>query len=278
MLVRAVESCLSQVGVDLLELIVVDNQSSPENMLDESQIADGHLKTRLQLHRQEQNLGVAGGRSYAAHAAKGDYLFFLDDDAILTNEYALRDLVHVMDSNPDLAVIAPEVFEPQSKRYIRGPLDRSGKWALTFVGGAHMIRRAAVKPYGSLYPEALHFGSEELFLSMLLWNDGWRIQYRPSVRVEHWPPDAGNYTGSARDLQILASSFTVRRLVLPRALLPVSIIMLGIRLLRNGLLTRSGVSSWLQLYRERYDPADRRPVKFATYVHLLIRFRSLELV
>jgi GT2 family glycosyltransferase len=79
---RAVESLLEQDYSDY-ELIVVDNASDDESLariLDSPRVEASPL--RLRVVRLARNSGCAGGRNAGIQAANGEYLAFLDSDAV----------------------------------------------------------------------------------------------------------------------------------------------------------------------------------------------------
>ena len=78
-LLGAVRSVWKLPGEDLYEIIVVDNGSEDETS---ARITQQYPDIRLV--RLEANQGVAQGRNIGAQAARGEFLIFIDDDAVLT--------------------------------------------------------------------------------------------------------------------------------------------------------------------------------------------------
>ncbi len=73
---------------DIFELILVDNGNTPEARHQLSQLVMTHDKVRLlQGHG---NIGFAKGCNYGATLATGDFLLFLNPDAVIKPETALR--------------------------------------------------------------------------------------------------------------------------------------------------------------------------------------------
>jgi GT2 family glycosyltransferase len=86
-----------------VETIVVDN-ASEEN-------PEGFLKKHypeVKFIRNEQNLGFAGGNNPGIRASSGDFLFFLNNDAELT-ESAIETLLALFGSVPHLGAVSPKI-------------------------------------------------------------------------------------------------------------------------------------------------------------------------
>ncbi|MFT6357046.1 MAG: GT2 family glycosyltransferase [Saprospiraceae bacterium] len=58
--------------------------------------------------RSEENLGFAGGNNIGIRESNGEYFFFLNNDAVLTNG-ALEKMLALFDSNPKLGIVSPKI-------------------------------------------------------------------------------------------------------------------------------------------------------------------------
>lgn len=94
----AVESLLAQEDV-ALDLIIVGNGWNPK-----SEFPDLHT-----LHL-EENLGIPAGRNAGAKEVSGKYLFFLDDDVLLSDRRTLVKMKELMHSRPEIGLIQPRVI------------------------------------------------------------------------------------------------------------------------------------------------------------------------
>ncbi len=84
-----------------LEIFVVDNASreNPQSFL-------AQHYPEVKCIRSEQNLGFAGGNNLAVQQAKGDFLFFINNDTEIT-EGCLKRLVATFDNQPKAGLVSP---------------------------------------------------------------------------------------------------------------------------------------------------------------------------
>lgn len=179
----ALESLLSQRDIDLDVVLLGNGWDPAENPWP---FPDG-----VRTIYAPENLGIPEGRNVAAKEARGDYLFFYDDDATLPNDHVLIDMVTEMDKDPRNAVIGPLGQDPTGKptprRWIpRLRVDGGGRPgpATWFLEGIHMSRRVAFEQVGG-WPGHFFYGHEGIDLAWRLIDAGWVIQYVPSINVYH---------------------------------------------------------------------------------------------
>ena len=87
-----------------IEVFVVDNASKVD--------AAKEIKESfpwVKYIRSEKNLGFAGGNNLAVRQAKGEYLFFLNNDTLLFPDF-LENIVDFMQSHPDAGMASPKVL------------------------------------------------------------------------------------------------------------------------------------------------------------------------
>ena len=143
-----------------------------------------------------QNLGVAGGRNYAAAEAQGDLLFFLDDDSRLPDPHALQQALAAFDAD-DIGCLACLIRNAATQEIVAKeyPGFTTARWNEPhdvgyFLGGACAIRRSVFLELGG-YDDVLFYDGEELEFSFRLLAAGWRIRYTPTVLTLHLASLAG---------------------------------------------------------------------------------------
>jgi GT2 family glycosyltransferase len=83
--------------------------------------------------RSDVNLGFAGGNNLAVKQAKGEYLFFLNNDTLLLPGF-LEPIVYFMQSHPDAGMASPKVL------YGNGTtIQYAGTTNISFLGRGHRI-------------------------------------------------------------------------------------------------------------------------------------------
>ena len=182
----ALESIRRQT-IDSREIVVVVN--GPDQGTEQVLLAHrGEIRTTTL----DRNRGVGAGRNAGIALARGEILFFLDDDAELRDpDTAMRLLTH-FERDPELGVVGFLVIDAatgaiesrclpfRNKRVPQGPTT-----ACYFAGGACAIRRRVFDRVG-LFDESLFYGGEEPDLSYRLLEAGFRILFDPSVAMLHY--------------------------------------------------------------------------------------------
>lgn len=256
-LAEALRTLHAQQDVEL-DVVVVGNGWAPQGLPD--WVRSVHLP---------ENVGVPEGRNVGAREARGEYLYFYDDDATLPETDVLSRLAAVIAADDQIAVAQPRGADPHGKPTPRRWVPRfdvrdGGKAgsATWFWEAVFMIRRSAFEQVGG-WPGQFFFGHEGIDLAWRLIDHGWRIEYVPSVEVHHPSTPAARheifYRTNARNRVWVAR----RRLPLP--LVPVYLgTWTGVMMLRVP--DSQARSVWLRGFREgwRTDAGPREPMSWRT--------------
>ena len=186
---------------DDLEVIVVDNASKNQEA---DAIAQRYPKVRI--IRSDRNLGFAGGNNLGIQAARGKYLFLINNDTIF-KEFNIHALIDRMESSPAIGIVCPKI----RFAWDNNPIQFAGYSRLSKVsvrnhaigfneedhgqyetpdptqyahGAAMMIRREAINKVG-LMPECYFLYYEELDWSMMFARAGYQIWYEPQCTIYH---------------------------------------------------------------------------------------------
>jgi GT2 family glycosyltransferase len=254
---RALESLLAQEGVDL-DVVVVGNGWEPVGL--PAGVRTMHLP---------ENVGIPEGRNVGAAEARGDVLFFYDDDAYLPTTDVLARLCAVLDRRPGVAAVQPRPVDPGGapapSRWVprpggRDPL-RPGQvgwiWEGTFV-----VRRVVFERAGG-WPGHFFYGHEGIELVWRIYDEGYTTWYAADVVMNH------PATSPARHEQYYRNNARNRVWVARRNLpWPLAVVYLmtwtGVtvaRLRSPGLLR-----VWFSGFREGLGPGagERRPIRWST--------------
>ena len=186
-----------------IEVIVVDNASAQ----DEATIIEERYP-QVKIIRSKKNLGFAGGNNLGIKAAKGKYLFFLNNDTLLKPQTSdFRPLIARLKSSPKIGIVCPKIkfswgnqliqfasYTPLSPITMRnkaigcGEVDH-GQFDTPHPtpyahGAAMMVKREVVEKAG-LMPECYFLYYEELDWSMMIRHAGYEIWYEPTCTVFH---------------------------------------------------------------------------------------------
>ena len=186
-----------------IEVIVVDNGSTQDEV---TTIEERYPQVKV--IRSKENLGFAGGNNLGIKAAKGKYLFFLNNDTLLKPQNSdFKPLLTRLESSPKIGIICPKIrfswgnqliqfagYTPLSTITMRnkaigcGEVDH-GQYNTAhptpYAHGAAMIVKREVIEKAGLMPECYFLYYEELDWSMMIRRAGYDIWYEPTCTIFH---------------------------------------------------------------------------------------------
>ena len=186
---------------DNMEVIVVDNASKE----DEANIISIRFP-QVKTIRSDKNLGFAGGNNLGIKAAKGKFIFLVNNDTIF-KEFNVQALIDRLESSPKIGIVCPKIrfawdnnpiqfsgYTPLSKMTVRnkaigyGENDK-GQYDTAHTtpyahGAAMLIKREAIDKVG-LMPECFFLYYEEIDWSMMFTSAGYEIWYEPACTIYH---------------------------------------------------------------------------------------------
>lgn len=186
---------------DDMEVIVIDNASTE----DEATLISQHYP-QIKTIRSNKNLGFAGGNNLGIKAAKGKYIFLINNDTIF-KDYNIQPLIDRLESSQTIGMICPKIrfawgnnpiqfagYTPLSKVTVRnhaigyGEEDK-GQYDTPHPtpyghGAAMLIKREAIEKIG-LMPECYFLYYEELDWSIMFTQAGYDIWYEPACTIYH---------------------------------------------------------------------------------------------
>ena len=202
-----------------LEVIVVDNASKKDEA---SYIFEKYPQVKV--IRSQQNLGFAGGNNLGIKAARGKYLFFINNDTIF-KEFNIQALIDRLEFSPKIAVVCPKIrfawgshpiqyagYTPLSNITVRNQAigfgeEDHGQYDTAHPtpyahGAAMLIKRKALEKVG-LMPECYFLYYEELDWSMMFTRAGFEIWYDPACTVYHKESQATGQNSPLRTYYIV---------------------------------------------------------------------------
>jgi GT2 family glycosyltransferase len=188
---------------DTIEVIIVDNASQNN----EAAII-GQRYPLVKVIRSDQNLGFAGGNNLGIKAARGKYLFFVNNDTVFRPQASdFKLLVNRLESSEKVGMVSPKIrfawgdkpiqyagYTPLSRITMRNHAIGSGEsdhgqydtaHPTPYAHGAAMMVKREVIEKAGLMPECYFLYYEELDWSMMIRRAGYDIWYDPAVTIYH---------------------------------------------------------------------------------------------
>ena len=204
-----------------IEVIVVDNASTQ----DEASVIEERYP-QVKVIRSKENLGFAGGNNLGIKAARGKYLFFLNNDTLLKPQTSnLRSLITHLESSPKMGMVCPKIkfswdnqliqfagYTPLSPITMRnkaigcGEVDH-GQYDIPHStpyahGAAMMVKREVIEEAGPM-PECYFLYYEELDWSIMIRRAGYDIWYEPACTIFHKESQATGQNSPLRTYYIV---------------------------------------------------------------------------
>lgn len=196
-----IESLQDKVHSVSYEIIVVDNASREDEASRISQLYPSVIAIRS-----NENRGFSGGNNVGIRAAKGKYLFFINNDTYIESDHIDR-LIERLESRPEVGGVSPKIrfafpprhiqfagFTPLSRITLRNNMEGfdcpdDGTFDTAHPtpylhGAAMMIKREVIEKAGMM-PEIFFLYYEELDWSTSMTRAGYELWYDPCCTIFH---------------------------------------------------------------------------------------------
>lgn len=270
-LAAAVDAVLASAGISI-DVVVVDNGATPE-AIDKLRGSD-----RVRILRPETNLGFAGGCDLGAAEARGEYLAFVNSDAIVSPEALARLTEVAAEPAVGLAMGSIRLADAPDRMNSAGnPVHITGLcWAGGFKelasshaerrqvasgsGCCFVIRRELWERLGGFAPEYFAY-CEDTELSLRLWQQGLSVEFVPDAVVLHHYEFSRNQNKLyllERNREIFVLTTFQRRSLLVLAPILVLTEMLMLAAALAGHWSGAKLSGWRWIWQHRGWIAARR--------------------
>jgi GT2 family glycosyltransferase len=136
------------------------------------------------------NVGIPAGRNAGVGMVGGEFVLFLDDDALLASADFLHTVLAKFGRDPQLGLVQPRVDAPDGaapRRWIprlrKGDPRRSSP-AFSCWEGAVVVRRDAFLQAGA-WPAQFFYAHEGIDIAFRLWDTGHRVLYAGDIVATH---------------------------------------------------------------------------------------------
>ena len=210
--VRAALNALMRLKYPNYEVIIVDNGSTDGSY----EVIEDHLRKtecerKVKLVKLSRNIGFAGGANaaYRTRDERSKYVAIVNNDAIPSLNY-LRGLVAFMEDHKDVGAVQGVVLRLSSDEidsaggfideYLNVHFPFAGKrpetirkpMYVSFIEGTmplyrvEAIKRSLKHPRYMYVPYGYFYYLEDVFLSLMLWNNGYRCIVLPTIAGKHY--------------------------------------------------------------------------------------------
>lgn len=225
---EALESCLACALPEQTEFVIIDNASTDHTEETVHAVLKDCGYTYL-YEKLSENLGVGGGRNYAFSKAAGEYVYMLDDDAVIdAGNYAAFFIkaVDILDQNPLIASLTTQIYDTawQKNRVGEGGpiLSKGLHKCFMFCGGSHFLRKSfyITEPY---LPNK--YGYEEIPPSLRAMNAGMVNAFCPKLLIIHKPAnnkwDWNDKKNHSLLIKEIALPYAIKKMMYPKLVAPV---------------------------------------------------------
>lgn len=274
-LIKTIISCKNHISIPW-ELVIVDNGSSDGTRKNVENLCEQE-KITLQYKFSDTNLGVAGARNVGYEMAKGDILYFIDDDAYVESDHNCIDIAYsYLKSKKDVQILSTKIYDTLWKGILpeitedKLPM-KSGVNLRCFIGCSHFIKKnqAIQTP---VYPDNLFYGAEEIYLSYLIHSKGLRIEYYEDVFVQHNPSKNTRTSEYETNRNKILNWYIVKRYIYPFPYNILSFFVFIIRILKLTKFNVKKIKAVYTLYDARYSSNYVRKISYSSIKNMVSKF------
>lgn len=274
---QAIESCVQSALPEKTQFVILDNASTD----DTQQIIQELQKTvpyDMVCTKETQNRGAGGGRNICFDLAQGEYVYFLDDDAVISEN--CRDTFFVkslqfMDENPKAATLTTFIYDTvfgNRSPVIAKTTSLGGlKTVFMYPEGSVFLRRTVFS--SPLYLNIV-YGYESAAPSVSVIDRGLHNVYMPDISIDHMPMVDKWHTQNQDALNMLgaANLYAIRKLQYPWVFLPLLYAAYRMRIHRYRLQDKSLINVYRQKNRQFCKEHSLKKVKIKTVLKCFREF------
>ncbi len=228
-LCSALLSCVNSILPERTEFIIIDNASTDNT---EEAVKDFFVVHPYPFVYEKElvNKGVGGGRNRGFELAKGEIVYFLDDDAVVAPESYDSFFIAPMSSfhsDPLIASITTRIYDELLERDRDVMLSKSNVGTslpeiFMYLGGSHFLRKQYFEQ--PLYLD-FKYGMEELLPSIYAIDNGFKNCYYHNALVFHqprrnkWESGSNERDGIVADYNV--NNYVSKKLIYPVFYVPV---------------------------------------------------------
>ncbi len=212
-LYEALESCIVCNLPESVEFAILDNASTDDTKKVIDAFKNKYPQFEVNYYYSSENLGVGGGRSKIFELSKGEYVYFLDDDAIIDEKCKdtfFLESISFLEKHEKVASLTTDIKEENFdfKRTEGQERENIEGYPLRFIylGFSHFLKRKCFDI--PLYFD-IKYGNEEYLPSIRAIDKGYVHVFDKNINIIHKPKVNKWIDGSNRMRDVLISGAAV---------------------------------------------------------------------
>lgn len=281
-LLKAMQSCIKHTK-RFIEFVIVDNHSTDNTKSAVESFCKSLGAASLNYIYLEKNTGVSYARNVGYKAAKGDILFFIDDDAEVTSAgNSLDDVYDFMRSCRKVMActgVSHDYRYGGKLSFVRDRMDtRVDKYAIrSYVGFNHFIKKGFTdRDY--IYPNNLFYGSEELYVGLSVQKNHGMVAFYSDHSVKHNPSSSTRIDRREGIMNGHINTYVVKKYFLPNMWEIASTVLFLIRIIRFCKGNLREIRKCAKLAEDRYDKQYDNKLTLKETVTLIRKFGFLKVL
>lgn len=249
-LLEALHSCIASKLPPDTQFVIIDNASTDST---ESVIATFFQDNPYEYYYEKlsKNIGCGNGRNYAYLKSKGDYVYFMDDDAYIDadcKDFFIK-AIEIFEANKKIATLTTQIYDlvwKKNRVLADGPLVHGDvRHCQMLCGGSHFLSRSFFGETNPYFPNK--YGYEEILPSLRVVDSGYINAFAENLLVIHNPlVNKWDYTDKNNEILLikgLAVPYAMKKKFYPKVVHPLVCIAYKFR-------------CWKYLNREQIHQAD----------------------
>ena len=226
-LIEALQSCIASKLPTDTQFVIIDNASTDGT---ESVITSFFQDNPYEYYYEKlpENIGCGKGRNYAYSKSRGDYVYFMDDDAYIAadcEDFFVR-AIEIFEANKKIATLTTQIYDlvwKKNRVLADGPLiDNAVRHCQMLCGGSHFLSRSFFGDTDPYFPNK--YGYEEILPSLRVVDAGYINAFAEDLRVIHNPLvnkwDYNDKQNESLLIKGLAIPYAMKTKYFPKIVLP----------------------------------------------------------
>lgn len=275
-IIKTISSCLEHSNKEI-EFVIVDNDSHDNTEVAVKEFLEKVTRASLTYIKLNSNTGVSHARNVGYKAAKGDILFFIDDDAVVTSESNSLDFVSdYMRDNDNVLAATGNSHDYRYGGYLNFCKDRTEKKddlynIRSYVGFNHFIKKEFTRK-DFIYPDNLFYGSEELYVGFSVIKEDGKTIFFQSHSVQHNPSTNTRIDRHEGLRNGHINTYVIKKYFLPTFFQCLSWLIFTARIIRFSKGNFNEIRECLRLANDRYDKKYENKMSLSTTIMALRKF------